>query len=156
MEGAPLCHCGQALELGFRTLTLQEWRRGSLSTRGMLRLQSRGGGRGGGVARGQKRLRIAKADASGYASSRAGGRVGFKDGSDSGDGERGLRTSRDGETGSRRRAAESDSRVELAAHVDTITSVQNPFVKHLVKLRTNTNYRNAAGCVVVVGSVPLR
>jgi hypothetical protein len=153
MEGASLCHCGQALELGFRTLTLQEWKRGSLSTRGMLRLQSRGGG---GVARGQKRLRIAKADASWCASSCAGGRVGFKDGSDSGDEERGLRTSRDGKTGSKRRAVESESRVELGAHVDTITSMQNPFVKHLVRLRTNTNYCNAAGCIVVVGSVPLR
>ena len=53
MEGA-LCHCGQALELGFSTFTLQEWRRGSLSTRGLPRFaaQSRGGG---GVAREQNR-----------------------------------------------------------------------------------------------------
>jgi hypothetical protein len=89
-------------------------------------------------------------------SSRADGRVRFKDGSNSVDGERGLRTSRGGETGSRRRVAERKSRAELAAHVDTITSMQNPFVKHLVKLRTNTNYRNVGRCVVVVGSVPLR
>ena len=134
-------------------MTLQEWKKCSLSTRGMLRLQSQGGR---GVARGHKRLQIAKIDASRCASSRTGGHVEFKDGSNSGDGERGLRTSRDGETGSRRRAVESKSRVELAAHVDTITSMQNPFVKHLVKLRTNTNYRNTVGCVVVMGSVPLR
>ncbi|KAG0575735.1 hypothetical protein KC19_5G026500 [Ceratodon purpureus] len=156
MEGA-LCHrghCGKAsgVELGFGNVGLQEWRRGSLA------MPSFGAqSRGGVVARGQKRLQV---EASAYDRSsgyRGGERVGFKDvyrRGDSGDGSSERRV-RDGEMG-RGRAEESSSSVELAGHVDTITSVQNPYVKHLVKLRTNTNYRNASGCVVVVGSVPLR
>ena len=173
MVGA-LCHRGNrgkvsSVEVGFSTLTLLEWRRDYLSTRGMPNsvAQCRV------VVTEQKRLQIAKAEASecdrspGY---RGGGPVGFKDvyrRRDSGDGyrsveregssERRLQTSRDGETGRKAaKASSSDSSVELAAHVDTITSVQNPYVKHLVKLRTNTSYRNTAGYVVVVGSVPLR
>lgn len=167
MEGA-LCHCS-SLELGFSNFTLQEWRRGSLSTRGMLSFAAQGQG---GVPKAQ-RLHIAQAETSGYDRSPgycSGGRVGFNDvyrrgdsgglwgGDRGGSSERRLQSSRDGEVGRREtvEASGSNSSVELASHVDIITSVQNPYVKHLVKLRTNTNYRNAAGCVVVVGSVPLR
>lgn len=53
-------------------------------------------------------------------------------------------------------SSSSSSGVALAAHVDVITSVGNAYVKHLVKVRQTPSYRNAAGCVVVVGSVPLR
>ena len=53
-------------------------------------------------------------------------------------------------------SSSSSSGVELATHVDVITSVGNAYVKHLVKVRQTPSYRNAAGCVVVVGSVPLR
>ena len=53
-------------------------------------------------------------------------------------------------------SSSSSSAVALATHVDVITSVGNAYVKHLVKVRQTPSYRNAAGCVVVVGSVPLR
>ena len=53
-------------------------------------------------------------------------------------------------------SSSSSSGVALATHVDVITSVGNAYVKHLVKVRQSPSYRNAAGCVVVVGSVPLR
>ena len=53
-------------------------------------------------------------------------------------------------------SSSSSSGVALATHVDLITSVGNAYVKHLVKVRQTPSYRNAAGCVVVVGSVPLR
>eukprot|EP01018_Ginkgo_biloba_P037329 Gb_19999 [translate_table: standard] len=48
------------------------------------------------------------------------------------------------------------SGLELPAHVNRISSVANPFVKHLVKLRQSTSYRHSVGSVVVVGTTPLR
>lgn len=48
------------------------------------------------------------------------------------------------------------SRVELPSHVNYISSVANPYIKHLVKLRQSTPYRHSVGSVVVVGSTPLR
>lgn len=48
------------------------------------------------------------------------------------------------------------SQVELPSHVNYISSVANPYVKHLVKLRQSTSYRHSVGSVVVVGSTPLR
>lgn len=47
-------------------------------------------------------------------------------------------------------------RVDLPSHVNYISSVANPYVKHLVKLRQSTSYRHSVGSVVVVGSTPLR
>ncbi|KAJ7529996.1 hypothetical protein O6H91_15G074200 [Diphasiastrum complanatum] len=44
----------------------------------------------------------------------------------------------------------------LAAHVDYISSVNNIYVKHLVRLRQCSSYRRTVGEVVVVGSIPLR
>ncbi|KAI5065776.1 hypothetical protein GOP47_0018400 [Adiantum capillus-veneris] len=46
--------------------------------------------------------------------------------------------------------------VRLAAHVQHLSSVANPFVKHVVKLRQNSAYRYASGSLVLVGDVPLR
>jgi hypothetical protein len=51
---------------------------------------------------------------------------------------------------------DKNSRVELPSHVNYISSVANPYVKHLVKLRQSTSYRHSVGSVVVVGSTPLR
>ncbi|KAH9314127.1 hypothetical protein KI387_022754, partial [Taxus chinensis] len=45
--------------------------------------------------------------------------------------------------------------VEMPAH-DYISSVANPFVKHIVKLRRSSSYRHSVGSVVVVGTTPLR
>lgn len=140
MEGIPLCNGG------FRNLSLQE-------------LQNWGSGRPNSVC-GRGGLEIAKKRAhvpqAGYDNSRGNGLKDIYRRRDSErSGERRLQTSRDGEMG-RRGITGISGVVELASHVDTITSVQNPYVKHLVKLRQNTSYRNAAGCVLVVGSVPLR
>lgn len=170
MEGA-LCNCGH----GFRNFSLQEFQRGSLSTTGMPNFAAQVCRRGG-LERAQKRSQVPQAEASGYErlAYRGTGRVGFKDiyrrrdssngyrsSEREGSSERRWQSSTDGEIG-RNTETSGESRdrrnsvVELASHVDTITSVQNPYVKHLVKLRQNTGYRNAAGCVLVVGSVPLR
>ncbi|MCO5578393.1 hypothetical protein L7F22_032234 [Adiantum nelumboides] len=46
--------------------------------------------------------------------------------------------------------------VKLAAHVGHLSSVANPFVKHVVKLRQSSAYRYASGSLVLVGDVPLR
>lgn len=46
--------------------------------------------------------------------------------------------------------------VRLAAHVHHLSSVANPFVKHVVKLRQSSAYRYASGSLVLVGDVPLR
>lgn len=51
---------------------------------------------------------------------------------------------------------DKNSRVDLPSHVNYISSVANPYVKHLVKLRQSTSYRHSVGSVVVVGSTPLR
>ncbi|KAG9155360.1 hypothetical protein Leryth_024733 [Lithospermum erythrorhizon] len=46
--------------------------------------------------------------------------------------------------------------IPLPSHVKTITSTANPFVKHCLKLRENSSYRHRHGCVLVVGSTPIR
>ncbi|XP_057825476.1 uncharacterized protein LOC131037370 isoform X2 [Cryptomeria japonica] len=54
---------------------------------------------------------------------------------------------------------ENDGKIrgmEVPAHVDYISSVANPFVKHLVKLRRSSTYRRSVGSVVVLGTTPLR
>lgn len=51
---------------------------------------------------------------------------------------------------------DKNSRVDLPSHVNYISSVANPYVKHLVKLRQSTSYRHSVGSVVVVGRTPLR
>ncbi|XP_073390330.1 uncharacterized protein [Physcomitrium patens] len=167
---------GSAVDVGFSNLTLQGWKKGSACTRDMRAFVAQG--RRGVVEQGQKRSRIARAEASGYdkMGHLGSGGVGFKDAyrrRDSSDGcksdereegrMRQFHCSRNGELGRKGRSEifressdSSKNAVELAGHVDTITSVGNPFVKHLVKLREKASYRNSAGCVVVVGSVPLR
>ena len=40
--------------------------------------------------------------------------------------------------------------------VDRITSPSNPYIKHCVRLRTNSDYRKKMGRVLLVGSVLLR
>lgn len=42
------------------------------------------------------------------------------------------------------------------AHVKSITSTSNPFVKHCLKLLHNSSYRHSHGSVLVVGSTPIR
>ena len=37
-----------------------------------------------------------------------------------------------------------------------ITSTSNPFVKHCLRLRSNSSYRRSHGSAVVVGATPLR
>lgn len=46
--------------------------------------------------------------------------------------------------------------VRLAAHVRHLSSVANPFVKHVVKLRQSSSYRHTSGSLVLIGDVPLR
>lgn len=165
MEGAS-CSNGHGRLAGFQHFSLQELQKwDSLSARGKANYSARRGG----LEIAKKRVQVPQAEARGYNSSGYGGngRVGFKDiyrRRDAEDeyrsGERSLQTSRDAEMKSREYSGDSRDRrnsvVELASHVETITSVQNPYVKHLVKLRQNTSYRNASGCVLVIGSVPLR
>uniref|UniRef100_A0A2C9UQS7 tRNA/rRNA methyltransferase SpoU type domain-containing protein n=1 Tax=Manihot esculenta TaxID=3983 RepID=A0A2C9UQS7_MANES len=44
----------------------------------------------------------------------------------------------------------------LPAHVKSITSTSNPFVKHCVKLRKSSSYRHFHGSAIVVGTTPIR
>ncbi|KAJ9171108.1 hypothetical protein P3X46_019156 [Hevea brasiliensis] len=44
----------------------------------------------------------------------------------------------------------------LPAHVKSITSTSNPFVKHCVKLRHSSSYRHFHGSALVVGTTPIR
>lgn len=44
----------------------------------------------------------------------------------------------------------------LPAHVKSITSTLNPFVKHCVKLRKTSSYRHFHGSAIVVGTTPIR
>jgi hypothetical protein len=65
-------------------------------------------------------------------------------------------SSKSSEQESRGHIQRMDKGVQLARHVEIISSGANAYVKHLVKLRQSASYRNACGSVVVVGSVPLR
>lgn len=65
-------------------------------------------------------------------------------------------SSKSSEQESRGHIQRMDRGVQLARHVEIISSGANAYVKHLVKLRQSASYRNACGSVVVVGSVPLR
>ncbi|KAH8947443.1 hypothetical protein BDL97_11G041300 [Sphagnum fallax] len=65
-------------------------------------------------------------------------------------------SSKSSEQESRGHIRRIDRGVQLARHVEIISSGANAYVKHLVKLRQSASYRNACGSVVVVGSVPLR
>ena len=44
----------------------------------------------------------------------------------------------------------------LPAHVKSITSTSNPFVRHCVKLSRSSPYRHSHGSTLVVGSTPIR
>lgn len=46
--------------------------------------------------------------------------------------------------------------IPLPSHVKSITSTSNPFVKHCLKLRHSSSYRQSHGSVLVVGSSPIR
>ncbi|XP_022844182.1 uncharacterized protein LOC111367506 [Olea europaea var. sylvestris] len=46
--------------------------------------------------------------------------------------------------------------VALPHHVKTITSTSNPFVKHCLKLRQSSSYRQSHDSVLVVGTTPIR
>ncbi|KAF4353447.1 hypothetical protein F8388_005049 [Cannabis sativa] len=48
------------------------------------------------------------------------------------------------------------SKIPLPAHVKSITSTSNPFVKHCLKLRLSSSYRHTYGSVLVVGATPIR
>ncbi|XP_002964839.2 uncharacterized protein LOC9660188 [Selaginella moellendorffii] len=49
-------------------------------------------------------------------------------------------------------SAERKSVVELPRHVQHVSSLSNPYVKHLVKMRESSSYREATESVLVVGS----
>jgi hypothetical protein len=65
-------------------------------------------------------------------------------------------SSKSSEQESRGHVQRMERGVQLARHVEIVSSGANAYVKHLVKLRQSASYRNACGSVVVVGSVPLR
>jgi hypothetical protein len=44
----------------------------------------------------------------------------------------------------------------IPAHVHTITSPSNTFVKHCIQIRQSRSYRDEANSVLVVGGTPLR
>ncbi|KAL3701317.1 hypothetical protein R1sor_019339 [Riccia sorocarpa] len=52
--------------------------------------------------------------------------------------------------------AEEDKRIRLPSNVDYISSVGNPYVKHLVKLRRSAATRQSTSSVLIMGSIPLR
>ncbi|KAL2650382.1 hypothetical protein R1flu_018510 [Riccia fluitans] len=51
---------------------------------------------------------------------------------------------------------EEEQRIRLPSNVDYISSVSNPYVKHLVRLRRNAATRQSTSSVLVMGSIPLR
>lgn len=44
----------------------------------------------------------------------------------------------------------------IPAHVHTITSPANAYIRHCVQVRQSRSYRDAANSVLVVGGTPLR
>ncbi|XP_022739711.1 uncharacterized protein LOC111291871 [Durio zibethinus] len=47
-------------------------------------------------------------------------------------------------------------RFALTAHVKSITSTSNPFVKHCLKLKNSSSYRHSNGSALVVGTTSIR